>query len=196
MGLFNKHAADKKADKNMVAEAKKMRSSMLDQAAGLQGQAQGAMDMMKHMNMKEMTAYAEKMHRINANGADGTASVVATRDLGPGSNGMGTTMEFDLAVISGPGAPRNITVKQEMVGDLAGYTPGAQIPIRINAADPDEALIWGAPAGAETPAPASAPVGGGGDTIARLEALGKLRDSGALSAEEFDEQKARILAEG
>jgi|SRR5829696_2210523 len=45
-----------------------------------------------------------------------------------------------------------------------------------------------------TPSPAAAP-GGGGDPLARLEKLAKLRDEGALSQVEFDAAKAKILEE-
>jgi len=49
-------------------------------------------------------------------------------------------------------------------------------------------------AGAEfTPAPAPPPQPGGGDHIAELERLAKLRDSGALTDAEFEQQKAKIL---
>ncbi|HSD23848.1 MAG TPA: SHOCT domain-containing protein [Solirubrobacterales bacterium] len=41
-----------------------------------------------------------------------------------------------------------------------------------------------------TPAPAPAP---SGDHIAELERLAKLRDSGALTDAEFEQQKAKIL---
>ncbi|MDT4942583.1 MAG: Short C-terminal domain, partial [Pseudonocardiales bacterium] len=36
----------------------------------------------------------------------------------------------------------------------------------------------------------------GNGTIARLEQLGQLRDAGAISPQEFEAQKARILADG
>jgi hypothetical protein len=36
----------------------------------------------------------------------------------------------------------------------------------------------------------------GPDTIARLERLGALRDSGVLTRDEFERQKVRILSEG
>jgi hypothetical protein len=41
---------------------------------------------------------------------------------------------------------------------------------------------------APTPAPAT------GDTLAQLEKLGELRDSGVLTPAEFETQKARLLA--
>ena len=47
-------------------------------------------------------------------------------------------------------------------------------------------------AGGGSPAPAAA-APPGDDMLARLEKLGKLRDSGVLTAEEFDAQKKRIL---
>jgi hypothetical protein len=193
MGLFNKHSDDKKADKRMAKAAFGMRDQMLQQAASLQGNVQGAMAALQHMDMGEMTAYAEKAKRITANGVDGTATIVSARNLGPGATGVSAKMEFELAVTSGPGSPRNISVTQEMMGDLAGYAPGAEIPLRINSADPDEALIWGSAPETASAGAVTAPAGD--DTLGRLEELAKLRDSGALSSEEFDQQKARILAE-
>jgi hypothetical protein len=44
---------------------------------------------------------------------------------------------------------------------------------------------------AQTAAPDPAP--GGGDTIAQLKELGELRDSGVLTEEEFEAQKAKLL---
>ncbi|GAB3085898.1 SHOCT domain-containing protein [Isoptericola nanjingensis] len=42
-------------------------------------------------------------------------------------------------------------------------------------------------------APPPAPAAGGDDVIAQLEKLGRLRDSGVLTDEEFAAQKARLL---
>jgi hypothetical protein len=47
--------------------------------------------------------------------------------------------------------------------------------------------------GATAPAPSSAPASGS-DLVARLKELSELRASGALSDEEFDAAKAKILA--
>jgi Short C-terminal domain len=43
------------------------------------------------------------------------------------------------------------------------------------------------------PAPAAAPAGSTDDALAQLERLGRLREQGVLSEEEFAEQKRRIL---
>ena len=82
------------------------------------------------------------------------------------------------------------------------------LPIRVDPADQSKiAIDWNQaarapergevrPSGADatTPAPAAAPAAsGGGDTVAELERLAKLRDSGALTDAEFEQQKARVL---
>jgi hypothetical protein len=41
---------------------------------------------------------------------------------------------------------------------------------------------------------AATPAGGGDDRVGRLERLAKLRDAGALTPEEFEREKARILS--
>lgn len=50
-----------------------------------------------------------------------------------------------------------------------------------------------APAPAAAPAPSAAPAGGT-DLVSRLKELSALKDSGALSQEEFDAAKAKLLA--
>jgi Short C-terminal domain len=54
----------------------------------------------------------------------------------------------------------------------------------------------GQPVGSYMQAPQEAPPpeAGGGDTIAQLKELGELRDSGVLTEEEFEAQKAKLLA--
>jgi hypothetical protein len=182
-------------DKNAAEDAMKAQQAAMQQAAAAYPGMQGAMAGMGNVDMAEMMAYRDRTTRINANGVEGAATILAVRNLGPGTAGVGTKMEFDLSVTAGPGSPRNITIKQEMMGDQSAYTPGSGLTIKINPENPDEALVWGgAPAaGAATAAPASAQPASGGDTVAQLEKLGKLHDSGALTDEEFAQQKARIL---
>jgi len=57
--------------------------------------------------------------------------------------------------------------------------PGAQIEV-----DGSGAMSGGA-----------TPVGGGDDHVAQLERLAKLKESGALTEQEFERGKARILSE-
>lgn len=197
MAFFKKDAADRAADAHLLAAANRAREAAMDQVAALQPMAQGAMAAMQNMDMNAMMAYAQRSQRINQNGVDGAGTLVSVRTVGPGSNGMGATLEFQVAVSSGPGAPRTVTIVQEMMGDLAVYAPGSQIALRINSADPGEAMVWGLVSTApDAPPTTTATPAGGDDTVARLEQLATLRDSGVISIEEFDEQKARILGGG
>jgi hypothetical protein len=91
----------------------------------------------------------------------------------------------------------------------AAQAPGGIAPIVIGNADPqrvEDALakasqvlgvdLTGLAASAvHVDAPAPAAVAGSDDMVSRLERLAKLRDSGALTQDEFDTQKQRILAE-
>jgi putative oligomerization/nucleic acid binding protein len=68
----------------------------------------------------------------------------------------------------------------EIVEALQQQYPGAQISV-----DGQAEVASGGGAGAEA----------GDDRVAQLERLAKLRDSGALSEQEFEREKARILGE-
>jgi Short C-terminal domain len=95
---------------------------------------------------------------------------------------------------------------QYMVPAGATLGQGVTLPIKVDPNDPAKiAIDWDsaqtAPARGEVrpvggsgfaPAPAPAP-SGGGDHVAELERLAKLRDSGALTDAEFEQQKAKIL---
>jgi Short C-terminal domain len=79
-------------------------------------------------------------------------------------------------VVTGGGADVN-----EIVQALQQQYPGAQIEVegaQVISGDPNEA---------------SGSAGGEDDRLAQLERLAKLKDSGALSEEEFEREKARIL---
>src|ERR687897_3581985 len=95
-----------------------------------------------------------------------------------------------------------------MVPAGATIGQGVTLPIKVDPNDPAKVAIdWNsaqqAPARGEvrptsggggfTPAPASSGGSAGGDPVAELERLAKLRDSGALTEAEFEQQKAKIL---
>jgi Short C-terminal domain len=44
-----------------------------------------------------------------------------------------------------------------------------------------------------TASPAPAPSGGGDDTVAKLERLAALKDSGAITEKEFEREKQKLL---
>ncbi|HEY2166587.1 MAG TPA: SHOCT domain-containing protein [Jatrophihabitantaceae bacterium] len=213
MGLFDKHKADRAADRAMVRSAFDAAEQLRHQAAAMQTPGiREAMKQARHFDPQAAMAYAQKAQRVMANGVDGVGTLTAVRNHGPGINGMSIRMEFDVNVTSGPGAPRSITIAQEMMGDLAGFQPGASVSVKINAQNPDEAIMLGPEMGptvtplsqvSAVPVPAGPPAtglpptpGSEDDTIARLEQLAQLRDTGAISPEEFQQQKARILGTG
>ena len=136
MGFFNKNAPDNEA-------AQKAQQAAMQQAATAYPGMQNAMAGMGNVDMAEMMAYRDRTTRINANGVEGTATILAVRNVAPGTAVVGTKMEFDMSVTAGPGSPRNITIKQEMMGDPAAYTAGSALTIKINPENPDEALVWG-----------------------------------------------------
>jgi hypothetical protein len=197
MGIFDRHKADRAADRGMVKAAFEMKHELQAQAAAMQTPAiQEAMKQARHLDPAALMAYSQKIQRINANGADGAGTLTSANNLGPGMNGVSARMHFEIQVISGPGAPRSITIEQEMMGDLAGYQPGAQVSLKINTQNPDEAMMLGPTASTPHVTPMASVPPTGDDTIARLEKLAQLRDSGAITPDEFAAQKARILGTG
>jgi membrane protease subunit (stomatin/prohibitin family) len=90
---------------------------------------------------------------------------------------------------------RSPLLRVAAIGGVAymGSKAGAN---RANA-QAQQAQAQGAPAQATPPPPppAAAPATSGAtDRIAQLKELAELRDSGALTQEEFDKEKARVLA--
>jgi hypothetical protein len=69
-----------------------------------------------------------------------------------------------------------------VIAKLQAQFPGAQIRVQRSSG-----------ASGIVPPPANA---GGDDRIAQLERLAQLRASGALSDEEFEAEKRRVLADG
>ena len=92
-----------------------------------------------------------------------------------------------------------------MVPAGATIGQGVSLPIKVDPNDPAKiAIDWESaqrapgrgevrPVGGGGFAPAPTQSGGGDDHLAELERLAKLRDSGALSDAEFEQQKAKIL---
>jgi hypothetical protein len=125
---------------------------------------------------------AQRVQRILA-GVEGTGTIVAARDLGPGESGNGTSVEIEIALASGPGAPRQFSFRQDVMGNAATLPPGQQLTVKIDPNSPDDAMMWGeAPAGSEA-------------RIAKLEQLSAIHAAGGFTDEEFAAKKAAILAE-
>ena len=126
--------------------------------------------------------------------------MVVPRDAERGAQWF--NLDIDLEVHVSGRRPYRVN-NQYMVPAGATLGEGVTLPIRVDPNDPSKiAIDWERPSarpGASsspisdsgfTPAPAPAVQG---DHIAELERLAKLRDSGALTDAEFEQQKAKIL---
>jgi hypothetical protein len=115
-------------------------------------------------------------------------------------------LDLDLEVnVSGRQAYR--VANSFRVPASASLARGVTLPVKVDPEDPAKVAIdWDtAPTGPTADevrpvpgsggfAPAPSPTAGGGrDSIAELERLAKLRDSGALTDAEFEQQKAKVL---
>ena len=164
-------------------------------------------DMLGQANeqLKELTDDQGDRDRILAEGIAGQGVIVGQGT--PARGAQWFNLDIDLEVhVSGREAYR--VTNQYMVPASATLGPGVTLPVKVDPNDPAKiAIDWDSaatgpargevrPAGGGADAPAPAPQRaalGGGDTVAELERLAKLRDSGALTDAEFEQQKARIL---
>jgi hypothetical protein len=192
----------------MTRQAKELQRQQQEQAGykpGLGGQMAQMGDMMSQANaqLAELTDQSGDQQRILAEGIGGTAVIVGMGT--PARGAQQFNLDLDLEVHVSGRAPYRVA-NQYIVPASAPLGQGVTLPVRV---DPDDqakiAIDWDNVA--TGPAPGEVrPVGGGGgfspessggssggDSVAELERLAKLRDSGALTEAEFEQQKAKIL---
>lgn len=182
---------------------------------GLGGTMKQMGDMISQANdqLKDLTGQSADSERLRAEGLDASGVIVAMGT--PERGAQMFNLDIDMEVTVSGRAPYRVA-NQYMVPSSAAIGPGVTLPLKVDPNDQAKILIlWeqaqtgpqrGAvrPAGTDAPqgAPAAstapsasgfAPHSGGTDTVAELERLAKLRDSGALTDAEFEQQKARIL---
>jgi hypothetical protein len=191
----------------MTKQAKELQRQQQEQAGykpGFGGQMAQMGDMMSQANeqLAELTDQSGDQQRILAEGIAGTAVIVGMGT--PARGAQQFNLDLDLEVhVSGRASYR--VANQYIVPASAPLGQGVTLPVKV---DPDDqakiAIDWDnvatGPARGEV-----RPVGGsegfspapggssGGDSVAELERLAKLRDSGALTEAEFEQQKAKIL---
>jgi hypothetical protein len=183
MGFFKDRKSDHADAKTLKTAGRGAVNDMKAMAAQLQEQYAGAIHSAQTMDLGAQVAIGQRTNHLMANGVESTATVNAVRDLGASVVPGCTSIEFDLLLTDGPGAPRNITVRQDLGGTTAGYAPGQQVTVMVDPNNPDDAMIGArAPAGADT-------------RIAKLEQLAAMHDAGAFTDEEFAAKKAAVLAE-
>ena len=203
MGLFK----SMKDLSSLTKEAKQLQRQQQEEAGykpGFGGQMQQMGDMISQANeqLADLTDSSGERAQILANGLAGQGVVVAHGT--PERGAQWFNLDIDLEVHVSGRRPYRVN-NQYMVPAGATLGEGVTLPIRVDPNDPSKiAIDWEsaqrAPGRGEvrpvgdsgfTPAPAAP---SGGDHIAELERLAKLRDSGALTDAEFEQEKAKILA--
>ena len=205
MGLFK----SMKDLSSLTKEAKQLQRQQQQEAGykpGFGGQMQQMGDMLSQANeqLADLTDSSGERGQLLANGIPGQGVIVAHGT--PERGAQWFNLDIDLEVHVSGRQPYRVN-NQYMVPAGATLGPGVSLPIKVDPNDPAKiAIDWesaqSAPQRGEVrpvggsgfaPAPAPAPSGAGGDHVAELERLAKLRDSGALTDAEFEQQKAKIL---
>ena len=204
MGLFK----SMKDLSSLTKQAKPLQRQQQAEAGykpGFAGQMQqmGGMISQANEQLADLSGDQGDRGRILAEGIPGQGVIV----------GMGTpergaqwfNLNIDLEVRINGRSPYRVN-NMYMVPATATLGFGVSLPIKVDPGDPSRiAIDWdsapqGPAQGEVRPvgggggfAPAPAASSGGGDHLAELERLAKLRDSGALTDAEFEQQKAKIL---
>jgi Short C-terminal domain len=194
----------------LTKQAKQLQRQQQQEAGykpGFGGQMEQMGDMLSQANeqLSELTGNQGERGRILAEGIDGVATIVAMGTPARGAQWFNLDLDLEVSV-SGRQAYR--VANSYMVPAAATLGPGVSLPVKVDQNDPSKiAIDWDsapqgpaqgevrpvAGSGGFAPAPAATSAAGGADHLAELERLAKLRDSGALTDAEFEQQKAKIL---
>jgi hypothetical protein len=193
----------------LTKQAKELQRQQQEEAGykpGFGGQMQQMGDMLSQANeqLADITDSSGERSQILATGLPGQGVIVAHGT--PERGAQWFNMDIDLEVHVSGRQPYRVN-NMYMVPAGATIGQGVTLPIKVDPNDPSKiAIDWEsaqrAPARGEvratggsgfTPAPAPVPAADTGDQIGELERLAKLRDSGALTDAEFEQQKAKIL---
>jgi hypothetical protein len=192
---------------SMTKQAKELQRQQQEEAGykpGFRGQMQQMGDLISQSNemLADLTDQSGERAQILENGIPGQGVIVAHGT--PERGAQWFNLDIDLEVHVSGRRPYRVN-NMYLVPAGATLGQGVTLPIKVDPNDPSKiAIDWDAaqrapgrgevrPVGDSgfAPAPASSP--GGEDHIAELERLAKLRDSGALTDAEFEQQKAKIL---
>jgi hypothetical protein len=198
---------------NLTKQAKQLQRQQQQEAGykpGMMGSFQQMGEMLSQANeqVAELTGQSGERQEILANGIPGQGVIVSHGV--PERGAQWFNLDIDLEVHVSGRQPYRVN-NQYLVPAGATIGQGVSLPIKVDPDDPAKiAIDWDSaqrppgrgevrPVGgsgfAPAPAPAAAASGseGGDDQLAELERLAKLRDSGALTDAEFEQQKAKIL---
>ncbi len=219
MGLF-KSMKDMAELTKTGREMQKQQQQEAGYGTGMGGMMKQMGDMVGDANeqLKDLTDKSGDRGRILAEGAPGEGVIVGMGTPERGASWFNLNLDLEIHV-SGRD-PYRIN-QQYMVPASAQLGQGVRLPVKVDKSDPAKiAIDWERapqpaaegqirPAGQSQATPPAAPATGGlagaaqgwsniaagGDSVARLEKLAQLKESGALSDAEFEAQKAKILGE-
>jgi len=196
---------------SLTKQAKDLQNQQQAEAGykpGFRGQMQQMGDMLSQANeqLADINDSSGERSQILTDGIPGQGVIVAHGT--PERGAQWFNLDIDLEVHVSGRQPYRVN-NTYMVPAGATIGQGVTLPIKVDTNDPARiAIDWDAsqrapargevrPAGGSgfTPPPAPAPAPSGSDHIAELERLAKLRDSGALTDAEFEQEKARILGQ-
>jgi Short C-terminal domain len=193
---------------SLTKEAKQLQRQQQQEAGykpGFGGQMQQMGDMLSQAKdqLADITDASGERAGILANGISGQGVIVAHGT--PERGAQWFNLDIDMEVHVSGRQPYRVN-NQYMVPAGATLGQGVSLPIKVDPSDPAKiAIDWDSaqkapargevrPVGGPGFAPAPAPSGGRGDDhLAELERLAQLRESGALTDAEFEQQKAKIL---
>lgn len=198
-----------------IASVTKQAKQLQEQQQQQQGYKPGMGGMMSHMGdmlgqmneqLKDLSDQSGEQSRLLTEGIAGEAVIVGMGTPARGAQMFNLDMDLEVHV---PGREAYRVANQYMVPASATLGQGIKLPVKVDPNDPAKlAIDWNSaatgPARGEvrpvgdsgfSPPQPSAPLGGGsgGDPVAQIERLARLRESGALTEAEFEQQKARIL---
>lgn len=189
----------------LTKQAKKLQEQN-QQASGYQPGLGGMMSQMGDMvagattQIDDLLAQQADQGRLLTEGIAAEAVIVGMGTPARGAQQYNLDIDLEVHV---PGRPPYRVANSYLVPAAVPIGPGVRLPVRVDRSDQSKiAIDWQSagqapargdirPAAPAPPSPANAP--SADDIVLRMERLARLRDSGALTQAEFEEQKARVL---
>lgn len=164
-------------------------------------QAAGRIQAVTTAQGRTQAAYRLVVQRVAA-GAEMPATLqsFAVGEAQPQMGGVSVSLEL---LVEPPGATTYAATADQVLPEAITQTlaEGQRLTVKVAPDDRQCVMLWNtpnAPGGADPdsgqPLDATAPTAASDDRIGRLEKLRELRDSGVLTEDEFQAQKAKILA--
>jgi hypothetical protein len=189
MGFLSEWRDSRKGTREAVGAFKQMQEQALSASgfdlAEVQQMAAGAT---APGAIEATQAYAAKRQRLYSAGVDTAATIVSAEPHTIAPVLGGEQARVTLNVAPAGGAPYQAVTDEVLApGQFATLTPGTSINVRVDPADPASVMLYGATAPAAPPTPSA------DDRVTQLEKLAALHASGALTDDEFADQKRKLL---